>query len=67
MDPILNKFVSWLIVFSVMLNLIFLCFILIDINNIFADLGNIWEEFIKYHKRIYDLEILAFRKTGIEI
>ena len=58
MDPILNKFVSWLIVFSVMLNLIFLCFILIDINNIFADLGNIWEEFIKYHKRIYDLEIL---------
>jgi hypothetical protein len=67
MDPLLNKFVSWLIVFSVMLNLIFLCFILVDISNIHADLGKIWEEFTKYHERIHNLEILALRNIGIEI
>jgi hypothetical protein len=59
-DPFLNKILSWLIIFSVMLSLIFLCFVLIDLNNI-------WKDLTEYHERIKNLEILTLRKIGIKI
>ena len=60
MDPFLNKFLSWLVVFSVILSLVFLCFVLIDLNNI-------WKDLIEYQERIKNLEILTLRKMGIKI
>ena len=59
-DPFLNKILSWLIIFSVMLSLIFLCTVLIDLNNI-------WKDLTEYHERIKNLEILTLRKIGIKI
>ena len=60
MDPFLNKFLSWLIVFSVIVSLIFLCVVLIDLNNI-------WKDLIEYQERIKNLEILTLRKMGVKI
>ena len=60
MDPFLNKFLSWLVVFSVIVSLIFLCVVLIDLNNI-------WKDLIEYQERIKNLEILTLRKMGIKI
>ena len=59
-DPFLNKILSWLIIFSVILSLIFLCFVLMDLNNI-------WKDLTEYHERIKNLEILTLRKIGIKI
>ena len=60
MDPFLNKFLSWLVVFSVILSLVFLCFVLID-------LYNIWKDLMGYQERIKNLEILTLRKMGVKI
>ena len=60
MDPFLNKFLSWLIVFSVIVSLIFLCVVLIDLNNI-------WKDLIEHQERIKNLEILTLRKMGVKI
>ena len=59
-DPFLNKILSWLIIFSVMLSLIFLCTVLIDLNNI-------WKDLTEHHERIKNLEILTLRKIGVKI
>jgi|ETNvirenome_2_60_1030617.scaffolds.fasta_scaffold01104_6 hypothetical protein len=58
-DPLLNKFLSWLIIISLLICLCFLCFIFIDINEI-------WMDMIKFEERIQNLEILMLRKMGIE-
>ena len=55
-----HKFLSWLIVFSVIVSLIFLCVVLIDLNNI-------WKDLIEYQERIKNLEILTLRKMGVKI
>ena len=60
MDPFLNKFLNWLLIFGVVFSLIFLCFVLIDLNNI-------WKDLIEYQERIKNLEILTLRKMGIKI
>ena len=60
MDPFLNKFLSWLVVFSVIISLIFLCVVLIDLNNI-------WKDLIEHQERIKNLEILTLRKMGVKI
>ena len=60
MDPFLNKFLSWLVVLSVIISLIFLCVVLIDLNNI-------WKDLIEYQERIKNLEILTLRKMGVKI
>ena len=60
MDPFLNKFLSWLIVFSVIVSLIFLCVVLIDLNNI-------WKDLTEHQERIKNLEILTLRKMGVKI
>ena len=60
MDPFLNKFLSWLVVFSVIISLILLCVVLIDLNNI-------WKDLIEYQERIKNLEILTLRKIGVKI
>jgi hypothetical protein len=60
MDTFLNKFLSWLVVFSVIISLIFLCVVLIDLNNI-------WKDLIEYQERIKNLEILTLRKMGVKI
>ena len=60
MDPFLNKFLSWLVIFSVIISLIFLCVVLIDLNNI-------WKDLIEYQERIKNLEILTLRKMGVKI
>jgi hypothetical protein len=58
-DPLLNKFLSWLIIISLLICLCFLCFIFIDINEI-------WMDMIKFEERIQNLEILMLRKMGVE-
>ena len=60
MDTFLNKFLSWLVVFSVIISLIFLCVVLIDLNNI-------WKDLIEHQERIKNLEILTLRKMGVKI
>jgi len=60
MDPFLNKFISWLVIVSVIISLIFLCVVLIDLNNI-------WKDLIEYQERIKNLEILTLRKMGVKI
>jgi|ETNvirome_6_1000_1030641.scaffolds.fasta_scaffold01613_11 hypothetical protein len=60
MDTFLNKFLSWLVVLSVIISLIFLCVVLIDLNNI-------WKDLIEYQERIKNLEILTLRKMGVKI
>jgi len=60
MDTFLNKFLNWLVVFSVIISLIFLCVVLIDLNNI-------WKDLIEYQERIKNLEILTLRKMGVKI
>ena len=60
MDLFLNKFLNWLVVFSVIVSLIFLCVVLIDLNNI-------WKDLIEYQERIKNLEILTLRKMGVKI
>ena len=60
MDPFLNKFLSWLVVLSVIISLIFLCVVLIDLNNI-------WKDLIEHQERIKNLEILTLRKMGVKI
>ena len=60
MDTFLNKFLSWLVVLSVIISLIFLCVVLIDLNNI-------WKDLIEHQERIKNLEILTLRKMGVKI
>jgi len=60
MDLFLNKFLNWLVVFSVIVSLIFLCVVLIDLNNI-------WKDLIEHQERIKNLEILTLRKMGVKI
>jgi len=60
MDTFLNKFLNWLVVFSVIISLIFLCVVLIDLNNI-------WKDLIEHQERIKNLEILTLRKMGVKI
>ena len=60
MDTFLNKFLSWLVVFSVIISLIFLCVVLIDLNNI-------WKDLIEHQERIKNLEILTLRRIGVKI
>ena len=60
MDTFLNKFLNWLVVFSVIVSLIFLCVVLIDLNNI-------WKDLIEHQERIKNLEILTLRKMGVKI
>ena len=60
MDPFLNKFLSWLVIVSVIISLIFLCVVLIDLNNI-------WKDLIEHQERIKNLEILTLRKMGVKI
>jgi hypothetical protein len=55
-----HKFLSWLVVFSVLLSLIFLCFVLIDLNDI-------WKDLTEHQERIKNLEILTLRKIGVKI
>ena len=60
MDPFLNKFISWLVIVSVIISLIFLCVVLIDLNNI-------WKDLTEHQERIKNLEILTLRKMGVKI
>ena len=60
MDTFLNKFLNWLVVFSVIVSLIFICVVLIDLNNI-------WKDLIEHQERIKNLEILTLRKMGVKI
>ena len=60
MDTFLNKFLNWLVVFSVIISLIFLCVVLIDLNNI-------WKDLIEHQERIKNLEILTLRRIGVKI
>lgn len=60
MDSFLNKFLSWLMIFGIIFSLIFLCVILIDLNNI-------WKDLMGHQERIKNLEILTLRKMGVKI
>ena len=60
MENYQHKILSWLIVFSVILSLIFLCFVLIDLNDI-------WKNLTEHQERIKNLEILTLRKMGVKI
>ena len=60
MENYQHKILSWLIVFSVILSLIFLCFVLIDLNDI-------WKGLTEHQQRIKNLEILTLRKIGVKI
>ena len=55
-----HKILSWLILFSVVLSLIFLCFVLIDLNDI-------WKDLTEHQERIKNLEILTLRRIGVKI
>ena len=60
MDPFLNKFLNWLLIFGVVFSLILLCVVLIDLNNI-------WKDLTEHQQRIKNLEILTLRKIGVKI
>jgi TM2 domain-containing membrane protein YozV len=60
MENYQHKILSWLIVFSVILSLIFLCFVLIDLNDI-------WKDLTEHQERIKNLEILTLRRIGVKI
>ena len=56
----LDKILSLTIAFSVILTLIFLCFIT-------QDLYEIWAAIKAQHERIENLEILVLRKMGLGV
>ena len=60
MENYQHKILSWLIVFSVILSLISLCFVLIDLNDI-------WKDLTEHQQRIKNLEILTLRRIGVKI